>query len=83
MLEHQWRNLRSGSLWAFRYPAERFMGVSSNEERAMGYTVDEARAIEDTREAWGRGIGWHTSTDVYIELPEWFSRYHAALRERR
>jgi hypothetical protein len=80
MVEHQWRNLRSGSLWSFRYPADRFMGVSSNEGNAMTYVVDRERALADTREAWQRGIGWHTSTDTYIELPEWFAAYHEAVR---
>lgn len=67
MVEHQWRNLATGSLWSFRYPSDRFMGVSSNEGNAMGYLVDEQRAIEDTREAWERGVGWHTSTTTYID----------------
>ena len=80
MVEHRWRDLRSGSLWAFQYAAERFMGVSRNEENAMGYAVNDGRAIADTREAWRRGIGWHTSTDRYIELPAWFERYIEAVR---
>ena len=82
MVEHQWRNLRSGSLWSFRYPAERFMGVSSNEGNAMTYVVDRERAVADTREAWQRGLGWHTSTDKYIEVPEWFADYHEAVRKQ-
>ena len=80
MLEHRWRDLRSGSLWSAQYPAERFMGVSSNEENAMGYDVDETRAIADTREAPRRRIGWHTSTDLYTKLPPWFERYFEAVR---
>lgn len=75
MLEHRWRDLRFGSLWSFRYSPERFMGVSSNEEHAMGYAVDAARAIADTREAWGVRIGWHASTERYVELPAWFCDY--------
>lgn len=80
MLEHRWRDLREGSPWSARYPADRFMGVSSNEENAMGYAVDETRAIADTREAWARGVGWHSSTERYIELPEWFDTYMQAVR---
>lgn len=80
MVEHQWRNLATGSLWSFRYPGDRFMGVSSNEGAAMGYVVDEARGIADTREAWERGVGWHTSTTTYIELPPWFSAYARAVQ---
>ncbi len=79
MVEHQWRNLRLGSLWSFRYPAQRFMGVSSNEDHAMGYAVDEPRVVEDTREAWRAGIGWHSSTGRYIELPDWFGAYMRAV----
>lgn len=79
MVEHQWRRLRLASLWSFRYPVERFMGVSSNEGQAMGYTVDAQRAVEDTREAWRAGIGWHCSTDCYIGLPEWFGAYIGAV----
>jgi hypothetical protein len=75
MVEHQWRDLREESVWMMRYASERFMGVSSNEVKAMGYTVDEKRAVADTREAWRRGIGWHASTESYTQLPEWFERY--------
>ena len=81
MVEHQWRNLRTGSLWSHRYPPERFMGVSSNEGGAMGYAVDEQRALGDTREAWASRIGWHTSTDRYTGLPEWFERYVGAVKQ--
>ena len=79
MVEHAWRDARVRSLWLRRYPAERVMGVSSNEGNAMGYRVDEDRAISDTREAWEAGIGWHTSTERFVELPEWFARYAEAL----
>lgn len=80
MLEHAWRDAFTRSPWLRRYPAERVMGVSSNEDNAMGYPIDEQRAIDDTREAWQRGIGWHTSTDRYVDVPEWFGRYVEALR---
>ena len=80
MVEHAWREARIRSPWLRRYPADRVMGVSSNEANAMGYVVDEARAIEDTREAWRSGIGWHTSTSGYVELPEWFDGYVSAVR---
>ena len=79
MVEHRWRDLRLGSLWSFRYPAQRFMGVSSNEEHAMGYCVDEQRAVADTLEAWRAGIGWHAATDRYVELPHWFAAYVRAV----
>jgi hypothetical protein len=46
----------------------------------MGYAVDEQRAVADTREAWKRGIGWHTSTTTYIELPDWFAAYAGAVK---
>ena len=80
MVEHQWRDLREHSPWVAGYEGSRFMGVSSNEERGMGYFVDGPRAIADTREAWDAGIGWHTSTDRYTRLPFWFEEYVAAVR---
>lgn len=83
MLEHRWRDLKAESAWTSDHPPETFMGVSSNEEgEAMGYTVDEARAVSDTREAWARGIGWHTSTERYAALPRWFEAYMNAVQKR-
>lgn len=79
MLEHGWRNLANASPWTVHRPAETFMGVSSNEENAMGYAMDEKRAISDTREAWGRNIGWHASTELYAHLPAWFESYLTVL----
>ena len=81
MVEHQWRDARAHSPWMAAYPAERFMGVSSNEGNAMGYFVDERRACADAREAQQRGIGWHASTDRYVDLPSWFGPYMQALPE--
>jgi hypothetical protein len=81
MVEHHWRSFPYASLWMRRYPKDRVMGVSSNEENAMGYTVDEQRAIEDTRQAWRSGIGWHASTGHYVDLPPWFERYASSLME--
>ncbi|HYC48719.1 MAG TPA: spherulation-specific family 4 protein [Burkholderiales bacterium] len=72
MVEHQWRELCKQSPWSAKYERDRFMGVSSNEEHAMGYDVDSARAAADARDAWALGIGWHAATERYIELPEWF-----------
>ncbi len=80
MLEHQWRDFATRSPWCRRYRSDQFMGVSSNELNAMGYVVDEQRAIADTREAWGAGLGWHTSTNHYTEIPEWFGRYVTAVK---
>jgi hypothetical protein len=79
MVEHRWRSLGFESGWVRRYPAARFMGVSGNEENAMGYFVDERRAIEDTQEAWRAGIGWHASTDRYTGLADWLERYAEAV----
>jgi hypothetical protein len=78
MIEHEWRSFGAHSAWRSRYPADRFMAVSSNEESGMGYPLERERAIEDTREAWNAGIGWHTSTDRYVSLPDWFDDYMAA-----
>ena len=71
MLEHRWREFLPQSAWARDYDRDRFMGISSNEENAMGYVVDGARATRDARDAWQAGIGWHAATDRYIELPGW------------
>jgi hypothetical protein len=80
MFEHAWRDVRSQSRWACDCAPERLMGVSSNEAGGMGYPVDAARAIADTHEARRLGIGWHTSTDRYTALPDWFEEYAAASR---
>ena len=79
MVEHAWRAFAVQSPWCSDHAPERFMGVSSNEENAMGYFVDGQRAVADTREAWACGIGWHTSTDRYTRLPFWFEDYVAAV----
>ncbi len=75
MVEHQWRAFATESAWARKYPPDRFMGVSSNEENALGYIVDKARATEDARLSWQAGIGWHTATTRYVEFPEWMTDY--------
>lgn len=78
MVEHDWRAMYRSNSWQARYPATRFMGNSSNEwppETLFGYTVDCDAGVRDTREAWANGIGWHFSTEQYIELPDWFVRY--------
>lgn len=80
MVEHQWRDLPVHSEWMAKYASERFMGVSSNEEDAMGYRTDLERAIRDTREAWRLGVGWHCATDRYVRLADWFEPYVEALR---
>ena len=64
----------------FGYSSDRLMGVSSDEENAMGYGMDVETALRDTREAWESGIGWHTSTQRYTALPPWFGVYMAALK---
>lgn len=80
MVEHRWREVASGSPWTCRYPPERLMGVSSDEEHAMGYAMTLDIAIRDTRDAWARGIGWHASTGRYTRLPPWFRAYVAAVK---
>ncbi|MCS7002004.1 MAG: hypothetical protein NZ518_04060, partial [Dehalococcoidia bacterium] len=66
-------------------PPERFMGASTNEAGSMallGYPVDLPTGVADTREAWTLGIGWHYSAETYVDLPDWFEAYAAALTER-
>jgi hypothetical protein len=84
MLEHQWRAFYQTSPWRAKYPAERFMGVSSNEPWAigcLGHAIDEAIALSDTIEARQHGIGWHYSTDRYTELPSWYLAYAQAANQ--
>ena len=81
MVEHEWRQFPADSPWMAKYGAERFMGISSNEEGAMGYSVDARRAVDDTREAWRAGVGWHAATDRYVVLPDWFETHLDAVRQ--
>ena len=46
----------------------------------MGYVVEGRSAVDDTREAWRIGVGWHTATNRYVELPDWFESYFGALK---
>lgn len=84
MVEHQWRTFGEASPWRAGYPPERFMGVSSNEPGADAFlegAIDRQTAVRDTRAAWACGVGWHYSTDRYVELPAWFADYVRALRK--
>jgi hypothetical protein len=77
--EHQWR-LAPHIDWFSKYPATRFMGISSNDiTNVMGYKVEGEAAIQDTVEAWQSGIAYHFSTDVYTHLPSWFEDYQGGL----
>lgn len=79
--EHQWR-LASALDWFSNYPAERFMGISSNDiTGVMGYGVDGEVALRDTVESWQNGIGYHYSTDTYTRLPSWFEDYQSGLSD--
>jgi hypothetical protein len=79
--EHQWR-LASHIDWFSKYPATRFMGISSNDiANVMGYRVDEEASVRDTIEAWQGGIGYHFSTNKYTALEPWFEGYQKALEE--
>ena len=77
--EHQWR-LAPHIDWFSKYPATRFMGISSNDiTDVMGYKVNDEASVQDTVEAWQSGIGYHVSTDVYTGLPSWFEDYQVGL----
>jgi hypothetical protein len=77
--EHQWR-FASHIDWFSKYPATRFMGISSNDiSNVMGYTVDGESSARDTIEAWQAGIGYHFSTNTYTTLAPWFEEYQKAL----
>jgi hypothetical protein len=79
MVGHHWRSLGADCAWAPAC-ADRFMGVSRNDDGGMGYPVDLETAVRDTKEAWAKGIEWHTITDHFAELPEWYEAYLAAIR---
>ncbi|MCI0562170.1 MAG: spherulation-specific family 4 protein [Nitrososphaera sp.] len=77
--EHQWR-LAPAIDWFSRYPAARFMGISSNDiPGVMGYAVDGEAAVRDTVEAWQSGMGYHYATNSYTGLEHWFEDYQKAL----
>lgn len=79
--EHQWR-LAPYIDWFSRYPATRFMGISSNDiDNVMGYRINQELAPRDTIEAWQEGIGYHYSTNKYITLEPWFEEYQRALED--
>ncbi|HEX2913327.1 MAG TPA: spherulation-specific family 4 protein [Chloroflexia bacterium] len=81
MVEHAWRELYQSNTWFKKYQPERFMGNSSNEHPELNtvYQIDRNTAQLDTTEAWANGVGWHFSTDHYIDLPEWFLQYAFSL----
>ncbi|WP_026370983.1 hypothetical protein [Kallotenue papyrolyticum] len=84
MVEHQWRQFAAQAAWRAAFPSSRFMGVSSNELGAqlwLGRSIDRHSASAETRAAWRCGIGWHTSTARYTELPPWLSAYLTELRD--
>lgn len=71
-LEEEW--VYHGSMpWKSNYAPARFMGVSSNEY--CGQCITEENAAAKTAEAWNSGIGYHYSTERYIDLPSWFESY--------
>ena len=79
--EHQWR-LASQLDWFLKYPASRYLGISSNDiSDVMGYKVDEESSTRDTIEAWQGRIGYHFSTDTYITLAPWLEKYQKALED--
>lgn len=79
-LEEEW--VYHGQMeWINKYPPSRFMGVSSNEY--CGSCVDGSNAVGKTTEAWSAGIGYHFSTDMYIDLPAWFDGYALQVKEEK
>jgi hypothetical protein len=79
-LEEEWVYHESMP-WKSNYPPSRFMGVSSNEY--CSECVTEQNAASKTAEAWNSGIGYHFSTDRYIELPPWFGSYVSATNDEK
>jgi spherulation-specific family 4 protein len=79
-LEEEW-TYHEQIPWMDRYPASRFMGVSSN-EYCTG-CVSESNAASKTTEAWNAGVGYHFATDMYIDLPAWFDSYASQVKEEK
>lgn len=78
-LEEEW-TYHNQIPWKDKYAPMRFMGVSSNEY--CDQCITDTNAVNKTLLAWSSGIGYHFSTDRYIELPSWFSSYVSQLKER-
>lgn len=53
------------------------MGISSNEYCAdASCATDGSNAVSKTVESWDQArIGYHYSTDRYVNLPPWFDNY--------
>jgi hypothetical protein len=51
--------------------------------KAENLYVNESNAAGKTAEAWNGGIGYHFSTDKYIDLPAWLNRYVLKSNEQR
>ncbi|MCI0560281.1 MAG: spherulation-specific family 4 protein [Nitrososphaera sp.] len=79
-LEEEWV-FHNDMLWKPRYPPSEFMGVSSNEY--CGQCVDGSIAAARTTEAWDAGIGYHFSTDRYVDIPAWFDSYAAQVNKEK
>jgi hypothetical protein len=77
-LEEEWV-YHNSIPWKTQYAPSRFMGVSSNEYCQL--CVSEDNAAQKTEDAWDAGIGYHFSTDRYIDLPTWFGSYMSKVIE--
>lgn len=80
-LEEEWIYYEQIS-WMDKYPPSRFMGVSSNEYCTTA-CISESNAAVKTGDAWSAGIGYHFSTDKYIDLPVWFDSYVSQAKEQK
>jgi len=79
-LEEEW--VYYGQItWMHKYPSSRFMGVSSN-EYCTG-CINESNAAGETAKAWDAGIGYHFTTDMYIDLPTWFDSYTSQVEQKK
>ena len=79
-LEEEWV-YHDSMPWKSKYPPSRFMGVSSNEY--CGQCMSEDNAAAKTAEAWNSGVGYHFSTDMYINLPGWFGEYTSSVNSEK
>ena len=78
-LEEEWTYYKHIP-WKDHYAPARFMGVSSNEY--CDNCTTNSNAANKTRDAWNSGIGYHFSTDKYIDLPNWFDDYISNVKEK-
>jgi len=74
-VERRWTSESGfGTVWARKYPRNRFMGLSDG-------VTDWESAESLTRQAWDLGVGFHYSTNRYTSLEAWWEDYAGAVMQ--